>query len=105
MEYKTKRTNIKYKASESLFLIKQAFFNKMEYNSNEYKLAREIAETLNDMDSLSLHIKFVQTYSEQFLRERLNRVMSIPENKIRKTRGALYTSLVTRNGYQHRIRD
>lgn len=77
----------------------------MEYTPKEYKLAREIAETLNDMDSLALHIKFAQTYSEQFLRERLHKVMALPEEKIRKTRGALYTALVTRQGYEYRSRD
>lgn len=75
----------------------------MEYTPKEYKLAVEIAETLNDMDSVSMHIKFVQTYSEPYLRKTLNKVMAIPEDKIRKTRGALYTALVKQQGYGNRL--
>jgi len=70
----------------------------MEYTPKEYKLAVKIADTLNDNDSLAIHINFVQKYSEAFLLKTLEKVMSIPERNIRKSRGALFTSLVTRNG-------
>ncbi len=66
--------------------------------SKEERLAREIADALNDNDSLTVHIDFVQKYSEAFLRKTLQRVLSIPEAQIRKTRGALFTYLVTQNG-------
>ena len=75
----------------------------MEYSPQDYKLAMEIAESLNDMDSLALHIKFVQMYSEPFLRKVQNKVLAIPEHKIRKTRGALYTALVKQQGHASRI--
>jgi hypothetical protein len=58
------------------------------------KLALELANALNDMDSLQAYIGFTQKYSEQYLRQVLTKVLSIPENKIRKTRGALFTYLV-----------
>lgn len=77
----------------------------MEYTPKEYKLAREIAESLQDMDSLGMHIKFVQTYAESHLRKILSKVLSIPEHKIRKTRGALYTSLVKQQGHDYHLRD
>ena len=64
----------------------------------EEKLAREIADALNDHDSLQVHLGFVEKYSEAFLRRTLQRVLTIPENQIRKTRGALFTYLVTQNG-------
>ena len=66
--------------------------------SKEEKLAREIADALDDNDSLTVHIGFVEKYSEAFLRKTLQRVLSIPEAQIRKTRGALFTYLVTQNG-------
>lgn len=66
--------------------------------SKEERLAREIADALDDNDSLTVHIDFVQKYSEAFLRKTLQRVLSIPEAQIRKTRGALFTYLVTQNG-------
>ena len=71
----------------------------------EEKLAREIADALGDMDSLQAHFGFVQKYSESFLRKTLQKVLSIPENQIRKTRGALFTHLVNQNGYKNNSRD
>ena len=59
--------------------------------SKELKLAREIADALNDNDSLTVHIGFAEKYSEAFLRKTLQKVLSIPEDKVRKTRGALFT--------------
>jgi hypothetical protein len=69
-----------------------------EYTPQEIKLATEIANTLSDRKSLTQHLKFVRKYKEAFLREQLADVMAVPDSKIIKSRGALYTSLVNRNG-------
>jgi hypothetical protein len=69
--------------------------------TKEEKLAREIAYALNDGDALALHITYAQKYSEAFLRKTLQKVLSIPENQIRKTRGALFTYLVNQNGHKN----
>jgi len=73
--------------------------------SKEEKLAREIADALGDMDSYSAHLGFVQKYSEAFLRKTLQKVLSIPEDQIRKTRGALFTYLVNQNGFRNNSRN
>lgn len=65
-----------------------------EFDPYEVKLANEIADTLNDRDSLTMHLQFAHKYQEGFLRKILARVMSIPDSKIRKSRGALFTALV-----------
>ncbi len=62
--------------------------------TKQEKLAREIATALNDMHAYKMHLSFVNKYSEAYLREKLNRVMSMPDEKIRTTRARLYTSLV-----------
>ena len=65
------------------------------------KLAKEIAYTLDDMDSLALHIQYSQKYQETFLRKTLAKVLSIDERKIKRSRAALYTYLInqhSRNG-------
>lgn len=63
--------------------------------SNENnKLAHEIAVTLDDMEALPLYTSFCKKYSEAFLRKMLLRVMSVPDHKIKRTRGALFTFLV-----------
>lgn len=66
--------------------------------SDEYTLAMEIASALNDADSFSLYYAYTRKYDENTLRRILNRVLSIPEDKIRKTRGALFTYLVNQHG-------
>lgn len=61
-------------------------------------LAREIADTLNDMASLDTHIRFVNKYSEDFLRRQLEYVMGKADNEIEVSRAAYYVHLVKRNG-------
>ncbi len=65
-----------------------------DYSNAELRLAQEIAHTLKDEDSLALHLQLVRTYTEEHLRSVLNKVMSIPEDKIKKSRAALYTFLI-----------
>lgn len=69
------------------------------------KFAYELAEALNDTDALQVYINFTEKYSEKYLREILTKVLSIPERKIRKTRGALFTFLVKQHANSHRNRD
>ena len=66
-----------------------------DYAPQEVRLANEIAETLNDRGSLQLFLHFAEKYKEEHLRSILEKVMSIPERKIKKTRGALFTYLVS----------
>lgn len=67
-----------------------------EYSTYEIQLAHEIAATLQDRDSIALHLKYVRKHREEYLRRVLNRVMSLPEEKIKRSRAALYTYLVSR---------
>ena len=66
----------------------------MKYLRDE-EFALELAEALNDTDSLQFYRRCVEQYSEEFLRRTLERVLSIPQHKIRKSRGALFNSLLT----------
>jgi hypothetical protein len=75
----------------------------MNLTQEQEKLALEIAHTLGDMDSLQSHRKMVTMYSESYLRNKLTKALSTPESQIRKSRGALYTSLV--QGYGNRFRN
>lgn len=71
---------------------------KYTLSPEQEKLAIEIASTLNDMSAIGYHRKLVFTYSEDYLRKTLQKVMSIQEANIYKSRGALYTTLVKQNG-------
>lgn len=65
-----------------------------ELTPQQERLAVEIASALDDMDSLAAHRRYVLIYSETVLRKVLMKTLSVPENQIRKTRGALFTSLL-----------
>ena len=64
------------------------------YEPQEIRLANEIADELNDRQSLQLFLNFSRKYREDHLRKILAKVMSIPDRQIKKTRGALFTYLV-----------
>lgn len=68
------------------------------YEPHEIRLANEIAETLKDRDALPLFLAYTRKYQEGHLRRVLEKVMSIPEGSIRKSRGALFTFLINQNG-------
>ncbi len=70
----------------------------MNYSNQEIKLANEIAAALDDRESIQMHLQYTARYQESFLRRILTKVMSIPEQNIRRTRGALYTFLVNQHG-------
>ena len=73
--------------------------------SKEEKLAEELADTLSDQDSLPFYRDMVLKYSETFLREKLKKVMSIPQDQIRKTRGALFTYLIHQHEHRYDSRN
>jgi hypothetical protein len=72
------------------------------YEPHEIRLANELAETLHDREALPLYLQFARKFKEEFLRKKLARVMSIREEKIRKTRGALFTFLVNQGSHDSR---
>ena len=67
------------------------------YTNYEIRLANEIADTLNDRDSITMHLQYVRKFKEEFLRRVLNKVMALPDDKIRKSRAALYTFLINQS--------
>lgn len=64
------------------------------YTPQQTMLANELAETLRDFHSITQYLKFTQLYPEEALRETLERVMSMPQEKIKRSRGALFTHLI-----------
>lgn len=68
-----------------------------EYSSHEIRLANEIAETLKDRDSITMHLQYARKYNEEFLRRILAKVMALPESKIKRSRAALYTFLINQS--------
>ena len=65
------------------------------YTPKEIQLAEDIAEALHDPDALSLYLSYTQQFPHEKLRELLAKVCSIPDDKIKRSRGALFTYLVS----------
>lgn len=62
--------------------------------TEESQLAYELAEALNDQDAIQMYIAYVNRFPEPLLREILVKVLTVPDHKIRKTRGALFNYLI-----------
>lgn len=67
------------------------------YTPKEIQLAEDIAEALHDPDALSLYLSYTQQFPHEKLRELLAKVCSIPDDKIKRSRGALFTYLVSQH--------
>lgn len=57
-------------------------------------LAMDLAEALNDTRNLPLYLSYCNKYPEQLLRRVLSEVKELPQEKIRKSKGALFNYLV-----------
>lgn len=64
------------------------------YTPDVIAFANEIAEKLNDKQSINTYLKIAERYKEEHIRRILDKVLSIPPNEIRKTPGALFTFLI-----------
>ena len=69
----------------------------MEITKYQKELAFEIAKKLDDLDWVSFHEDLVKQYSESYLRQKLEYVMSLPNSRIKNSRAAYYIFLVTGN--------
>ncbi len=76
----------------------------MELSLQQKKLALDVATRLDDLDWLSFHEDIVRQYSEEFIMEKLQYVMSLPSSKIKNSRAAYYIFLITGNAKRHRPR-
>lgn len=72
-------------------------------DEQEYSaLAEELADALNDRESLMYYEGLLERYTEEKLRDTLRRVLEIPERKIRKSRAAYFNYLMQQYGHQQK---
>jgi hypothetical protein len=64
----------------------------MSQNSNE--LAHEIARAFDEEFLLEFYESVVRRYPEDLIRRAYEKAMTVPAERIRKTRGAIFTYLV-----------
>ncbi len=67
-------------------------------HTREEYLAQELAERLRDPEGLPLYLKVAKQYSESSIRQILGRVLEVPDERIRTSRGALFNWLIHRYG-------
>jgi biotin operon repressor len=62
--------------------------------TREELLALDLATALNDLKALPLYLSYSKKYPEHFLRRIASEVKDIPDNKIKKGRGALFNYII-----------
>jgi len=72
-------------------------FKEFKPRTREELLAVDLAVALDDYHGLPLYISLAKKYPEAFLRNILGQVRGIPQEKIKKSRGALFNHLVQKN--------
>jgi biotin operon repressor len=60
-------------------------------------LALDLSKALNDQKSLLLYLSYAKRYPESLLRKILGVVREIPDEKIKKSRGALFNHLIQKH--------
>lgn len=64
--------------------------------ANERDLAHRLATALDDTENFAAILKLVRTYPEPLLDDALRRTLAVPADRIRGTRGAIFTGIVRR---------
>lgn len=73
--------------------------------TREELLALDLAEALYDMDGLPLYLSYARKYPEGFLRQVLGKVLEIPSDRIKKSRGVVFNYLVKKYTQRVYIKD
>ena len=79
---------------ENILNSKSNSSDEFQPRTREELLALDLAEGLNDQKSLPLYLSYAKKYPEDLLRRILGTVKEIPDEKIRKSRGALFSFIV-----------
>jgi hypothetical protein len=80
----------------------EGWIQKFKPKTKEELLALDAASSLFDLENLALYISYSKKYPEALIRKTLAEVKQIPDEKIRKSRGALFNYLIQKNGRESR---
>jgi biotin operon repressor len=69
-------------------------FKNFKPKTREELLALDIAQALKDRNGFPLYLSYAKKYPESLLRRVLGEVKEIPDEKIKKSRGALFNHLI-----------
>jgi DNA-binding MarR family transcriptional regulator len=79
---------------KNLDSVDRSTINRFNPRTKEELLALDLARGLNDMPGLPLYLHLARKFPEGALRRVLSEVRAIPDEKIRKSRGALFNHLM-----------
>lgn len=79
--------------------------NTRNASEQENRLADELAARLGDPDGAPRYEKYVERFSEGYIRKVLGQVLEVPAEKIRTSRAALFTWLMEHNGKGSQTKD
>lgn len=69
--------------------------------TREEFIAYDLAEALNDPEGIALYISYAKRFPESLLRGTLGDVLEIPDEKIRKSRAALFNHIISKHINKH----
>ena len=72
-------------------------FKDFRPRTREELLALDLASALSDTKGLRLYLSYAKRYPESLLRKVLGEVKEIPEERIRKSRAALFNHIVRKH--------
>jgi len=94
---KRTRININNIDNKKYFATDGESFKEFKPQTREELLALDMAQTLNDLKSLPLYLKYAKSLPESRIRETLSWVKQVPDENIKRSRAALFNSVIKRN--------
>ncbi len=75
-------------------------FDLLAFKTREELLAYDLAQALDDLPGFIFYLSLARKYPASLLRETLGRVMEIPSDEIKTSRGALFNFLIQKHEIQ-----
>ena len=94
---KRTRININNIDSKKTFMTNDKSFKEFKPKTREELLALDIAQTLNDLKSLPLYLKYAKSLPESRIREALSWVKQVPDERIKRSRVALFNFIIKKH--------
>jgi biotin operon repressor len=88
------RININNIDSKNIFVTDDNSFKEFKPQTREELLALDTAQTLNDLKSLPLYLKYAKSLPESRIREALSWVKQVPIERIKRSRAALFNHII-----------
>ena len=94
---KRTRININNIDSKNIFATDDKSSKEFKPQTREELLALDMAQTLNDLKSLPLYLKYAKSLPESRIREALSWVKQVPDENIKKSRAALFNFIIKKH--------